>query len=313
MNVLNNNQLFEYLYVHAREINAKQINHSTQRHSIKHEYSIAFPCTAYRKNEHADSLFIKTLGLINHTGIIPFHYLETIINLKHQQKHALGEFFDLFLARLINHSYSAWLKNRPIRQHRNNSNPYYHKVIKSLIGSNTSNTQTHQFSVQQFSRLYTSATKNCACLESIITLYTQKRARVEENVGQWIEIDQSQKNPIGSEQKQPALGGLNYRIGTQLWDRQRHIRIHIGPLNLVELHQYLHNQAFISQLHQQIRSYLPQPLTYDIQFIIAKDNIKPIQIGNTNKASLGFTTWLYSKPLSRDQNNIILGEPHGPS
>jgi type VI secretion system protein ImpH len=318
MNTTEINRLFEKLH------NLKK-NRVTDRHhdsklpagnyTLKHHYSFAYPSAAFKQNNDHNDILVNALGILDHTGIIPHHYYESTMTLNHNQNHALGDFFNLFLPRLIELYYTGWLKNRPTRRHNEQENPYYYKVITSLVGlaPKKRDQDKHLFDDIAFSNLYTAATRNKANLTKIITLFTHKKTSIEENSGQWIELNQSDCSTLGGNKIKKALGGLNMRIGSKIWDRQQHIRIHIGPIRLNELSEYTDNNQYSSKLHELIRTYLPQPLTYEISITIHKDDIKPIQMGETNKAKLGLHTWLCTQGTTQHRTNITLGEPHGPS
>src|SRR5436189_6337567 len=77
---------------------------------------------------------------------------------------------------------------------------------------------------------------------------------------------------------------------------------------LLEKKNMLHLGPSFRRLCDWIRQYAGEHYSWDVQLVLAKDEVPVIQIGKAGR--LGWTTWLKSKPFERDAEDLVMSPSH---
>ena len=75
------------------------------------------------------------------------------------------------------------------------------------------------------------------------------------------------------------------------------LRIHIGPLNIDELQDYLPDGFVLRLFSEVIRLYIDRLLIWDCQIGVQSQTLTTTQFCNQKSAKLGWNTWLFSGKL----------------
>ncbi|MBN1578989.1 MAG: type VI secretion system baseplate subunit TssG [Chitinispirillaceae bacterium] len=100
--------------------------------------------------------------------------------------------------------------------------------------------------------------------------------------------------------EQGNILGESIYLGNSLRDRMNAIRIHIGPLMIDALREYLPDGKILELFGEVIRFYIDRLIIWDYKIGIYTSTMKTIQPGNRTSALLGWNTWLFSGKLKRD-------------
>jgi type VI secretion system protein ImpH len=302
--------LFYMIYCEDNKLNNFSNESFFKKVFFSHDIGLNYPSTTFRVNSDDNILRIKTttLGIVDQMGILPNHYLESLIYLKHANENALSDFFDLFLCKIIYLYYQSWKRNKLhlLNKQRRSAN-HYISITQALVGSNKCKADKEDVTYYQalYSHLYITKNKNKENLEILLNSILTTKVKVIENVGLWQALPIDLQTRIGSKTRSNNQLGINACIGKHFWNCQNNITIEIGPVNKKQYLSFLPDGQNHSMIHQLIRDYLPKHVNYEIHLTINKDDITSLKLNNSCK--LGIDTWLETKPHHQHKNNMILG------
>ena len=129
--------------------------------------------------------------------------------------------------------------------------------------------------------------------------------------GRWLELPPSSRCRLRGPRGSGELGQTTL-LGSRVWDCQLTIRIRIGPLGLSDVARFLPGGKSFQRLKDWIRLYCAQPFFWDVQMVVLKQQVQPIQLGGAEPEAgsgcgsrRGWTTWLPTRPLERDPEDLI--------
>ena len=75
-------------------------------------------------------------------------------------------------------------------------------------------------------------------------------------------------------------------------------------MKLAQLERFLPTGSSFKRLQDWVRFYVGDELTWDAQLVLDKNEVPKSQLGKAGR--LGWTTWLQTKPFSRDAEDLVL-------
>lgn len=78
----------------------------------------------------------------------------------------------------------------------------------------------------------------------------------------------------------------------------------MGPMGLAEFQRFLPGSDSLRRLVAWARNYVGDELLWDFNPILKKEEVPPLVLGAGTR--LGWTTWLTSRPLARDADDLKL-------
>ena len=242
---------------------------------------------------HNSKSVIKTtgIGLMDCMGILPNYILQLTIHQQLLKKTILLDFINIFNESFILLTYSARLQSQLHRQYElNPNNNQYSTTIHSLTGCNYErNCTLTENECYYYSAILNKRIINCADINWLLRDYFNIPVMVNSFTGQWKNINSSHLSCLGKHNN--ALGN-NTLIGRQYWTLSNKITVLLGPLNFKQFKNFLPLNLAITKMHAWLKKCLPAHITYDIQLILHKKEIPPMQLGINNNR-LGLTTWVY--------------------
>ncbi len=255
---------------------------------------------------------ISFMGLTGPSGVLPYHYSELVNERSKQKDYALKTFFDYFNHRSISLFYQASVKyNYPIEFERRNKNlrninDTFTNALLSLCGLGTEKLRNrmlvNDLSIAYYSGLFSQTTRTKYGLKSILSDYFKVTIKIEEVTGGWCRlIDESRTCLPGIFNKK----GTNTQLGktTILGSfaniAQSKFSIHIGPVPYSQINDFSPESDNIKKLNELTTLYIGQEHKFDLYLkVIFPKKPKPVCFGRSENLTLGWNTWLMSKPTS---------------
>lgn len=281
--------------------------------------SMAFaPATLAELRRREDGLppllLVQFLGLFGPNGPLPLHLTELARDRERKvHDQTLARFADIFHHRALSFFYQAWAQARPTVSFDRPEQDRFGDYLGSLAGLGIP--EMHQRdAVPDVAKLHyaghlASQTRHSCGLASIIGDYLRLPVVVDEFVGQWLDLSPDQQWRLGSSPESGAFG-ISTVLGARIWDQQFRFRIRIGPLSLKDYEHLLPGGETLPDLVALIRGYVGDEFDWDLNLVLAKDQIPPLALGP--QARLGWTTWSGERPTDEDADDLCL-EPmrHG--
>lgn len=188
---------------------------------------------------------ISFMGMTGCSGALPHFYSELVMQRLRYKDSTMRDFYDMFNHRLISLYYRAWKKYKPALNFANSHQDNHTKILALLSGGNA----PHQL---YFSGLFSRKTRNIADLRNILTFYLDCVVSINQFVGQWQPLKQSEQTRInsGGFAGQHARLGIDAIAGKQVWDISTKIEVIIEPKNEHQTARLLPQQELWNLAHQ---------------------------------------------------------------
>ena len=253
-------------------------------------------------------IYSRHFGLFGPNGPLPLCLTEYAHErILHHGDPTFTAFCNIFHHRLLSFFFRAWADahktvdfDRPDDQHWSN-------FAGSLIGLGM-DSLLRRDGVPDRAKLYFAGrlaqqTRNAEGLEAIVQDFFAIPTRIFTFVGRWLKLPPGSICKLGSSPETGSLG-LTLILGSRFWTCQLHFRLRMGPMNLAEYERMLPSGGSFRRLCDWIRLYTGEHYSWDVQLVLAKDEVPVVQIGKAGR--LGWTTWLKTKPFERDAEDLVL-------
>lgn len=245
-------------------------------------------------------------GLTGPNGPLPLHLTEYARERQRNQGDAtVKRFLDVFHHRLLTLFYRAWAEAQPSVSHDRPDDDYFAERLASLSGRGTAhllgqgplpdNARHH------YSGHLSAQTRYPDGLTAILAEYFELPVRIEEYIGQWLELPERSRLGV-----QASRLGEDLCLGTHVWDRQHKFRIVMGPLGLDQYLRLLPGGDRFRELAAWVVEYLGEELDWELNLVLQRDQVPPLELRGGER--LGFDTWL-GKP-AQDAADLHLAASH---
>ncbi len=264
---------------------------------------------------------VAFMGLTGPCGVLPAHYTSLLIERIREKDFALRDFLDLFHHRAISLFYRAWEKYRFYAAYERaeiaegpEGADLLTASLLSLVGLGTGglrnrmafDDQAFLFYGGHFSRRVPAAVS----LEQIVGDDLGLPASVRQFLGRWLYLDREDQSAMPS----PELpGGLNNQLGAsvllgeRVWDAEGKFRVRLGPMTRDRFRQFVPDGPLLRPLSQMIRSYVGPQFDFDVQPVLAGEEVPWCVLGSTDADAprLGWNIWIRSRPFERDVSDAV--------
>jgi type VI secretion system protein ImpH len=146
-------------------------------------------------------------------------------------------------------------------------------------------------------------TRHADGLQSILGDFLKLPVRVQEFIGHWLPLPRDCRWRLGRARATGTLGESTV-VGARVWDRQSKFRVRIGPVGLRDYERLLPGGVSLARVVAVVRNYVGDQLAWDLNLVLEQAEVPPIRLGAAGR--LGWTTWLTSRPLARDGDDLLL-------
>jgi len=233
------------------------------------------------------------MGLYGADSPLPAYFTETI--LWQGDESTRREFLDLFHHRLLSLLYRAWLKYRYALRFRPGGEDDLSRLLLGLVGVATEGCGAAvgmaPVHLLHYAGLLGSASHSARGLECLLAdELGGVVVVVDECTARWVVIAAEQLTRLGTA---TARLGETAVAGRWVFDRAGKFTITIGPVCLALFEALLPGGAALRACLALIHFYLRDPLAFDVQVVLRRDEVPPLRLGAADPAPrLGWTTWL---------------------
>jgi type VI secretion system protein ImpH len=241
-------------------------------------------------------------GLGGPNGPLPLHLTEYVRERQRNNADSTSKrFLDIFHHRLLSLFYRAWAEARPTVSHDRPDDDYWSARLAALSGRGMPSLLDQGLipdaAKLHFSGHLSAQTRYPDGLKAILEDYFGLPVEIEEYVGQWLELPERSRVAVSANQL-----GVDFCLGSHVWDRQHKFRIRLGPLKLDAYMGMLPDGVAFRHLVAWVAEYLGHELDWDLNLILEQLQIPRLQLNGQFR--LGFNTWL-GQP-AEDARDLIL-------
>lgn len=256
------------------------------------------------RDERPPRLEVRFFGLLGANGPLPLHLTE---HARQRQLHGGDATFVRFLD-IVHHRFSAlfyraWAQAQPTVSLDRPESDRFADYVGALCGIGQPALQKRDAVPDNARRFSAGAlvrqVRNAEGLENALTTYFQLPVAVEQFVGHWMRIEESDQSRLGA-----SSLGQNAVLGRRVWDRQSKIRLRVGPLDAAQYMDFLPSGSALPALVDWVRFYTGGELFWDVQLRLRRAEVPATRLGAGSR--LGWNAWLGERQESGDAEDLIL-------
>ena len=276
-----------------------------------------------------DQMTTSFMSMIGANGVLPRHYTQTLLDQGRSNDTATQEFYDLFHHRIVSLFYRAWEKTRfPIAWERTQRDPrttredLFTQSLYCLIGlgnaalretSETSSVSRNRLSFSDqtmlfFAGMFSHRPRTAISLQRMVATLFGVDCEVSQFQGQWLQIESSDQTRMQTALHPNGMNsslGMDAMIGDRVWNIDSKIRVTLGPLRYKDFVRFTPGEADFVRITQFVRSYIGPELDFEIQPILAAEDVPPTQLGGDKASRLGWMTWVLNAPRQEDTKDAV--------
>jgi type VI secretion system protein ImpH len=253
-------------------------------------------------------LEVLLFGLFGPNGPLPLHLTEYAKDrLRNSDDPTFSRFADIFHHRMLSLFYRAWANAQPAINFDRPDEDRYSTFIGATFGLGMPSLRKRDampdLAKLHYAGWFAAQTRSADGLKSIVADFFKLPASIQQFVGHWMEIPEEGRFRLG-ESPDTGVLGMTTIIGKSVWDRQNKFRIIMGPLDIDDYRRMLPGGNGLKRLIAMVRNYVGDELTWDLNLILKRKQVPPLTLGG--EGQLGWTTWMTSKPLKHDGDDLML-------
>lgn len=256
---------------------------------------------------------VQFAGLTGPNGVLPRHYTSMLIAQSRANNFSLERFQNLFNHRLISLFHRAWEKHQfPITVEDaavrgDQELDAFTRCLFALTGLGLEPTRKRMSiddrSLLFFAGHYARRVPTAAAIRDTVAEYFGVVVRVEQYVGQWLDIEPEDRSCFGTAQRPGGLNmslGVNAVLGDRIWYAQARFRLHLGPLGFREYCRFLPDQRGLRRLAELVRMHVGPQFEFDVVPILKAQEVPACELGADPAPRLGWTTFLTTQTPETD-------------
>ena len=250
---------------------------------------------------------INFMGIAGHGGPLPDPYSEIIIDRIRFQDHAFADFLDIFGHRFASISHRIHVKyNITLEMVKPHQTPVAHMIF-AIAG--ITDPETHEkglipaHSYLKYAGHLWRQPKSVNGLRTVLTDYFGLDMDIEEFIGQWLYLEDSQITKIGSSGSMNALSDTA-SLGDKACNCTQKIRIHIKSIALKSYTEFFPGGVLNQKISVFALQYLGDWCDFDFAVQLNQRDIPYTKLDST--AHLGWTSWLKVEKKKPEVKWVIL-------
>jgi type VI secretion system protein ImpH len=274
---------------------------------------VSFPASEIQGLDVRDGqprMAVNFLGLTGPQGTLPLTYSLYVAERARAGDNAMKEFFGIFDHRVLSLFFRAWEKTHVGNAQGDPTRDWLTRHLLDLVGLGGDALRGRMPFADDVLLFYTGLlglpTRPAAGLEQMLADFFGVPVTIEQFVGAWYPLERATQSELGDESSASSQLGLGAVAGDEIWDRQSRARIRVGPLTRRQYDDFLPGGSAYEPLRAMARLYTNDSIDFEIQLVLARDDVPPCQLGAAAPLPLSWMTWLSTAPLARDPDDTVL-------
>jgi type VI secretion system protein ImpH len=283
--------------------------------------SMAFPPSAVHFVERNGAsgppahMTVAFFGLTGVQGVLPLCYTEWLVARRAAKDNTLAAFFDLFNHRLVSLFYRAWEKHHPAVLYelgaiRNQQPDPFTHYLYDLIGMGTAGLRGRMLvrdeSLLRYAGLIRQQPLSASALRGILRDYFSLPVEIEQCIGDWYELEDSDRCYLDPESPRNQLGEAAF-LGTEIWNQQGLFRIRLGPLSFQRFLEFLPNGGSMARLVELTTYLAGQAMAFDVQVLLQAEEVPYARLSDEGQDAprLGWLGWLKTGSFANAADDAV--------
>ncbi len=258
------------------------------------------------------AMLVNFMGLTGPQGVLPHQYSMLVAERIRTRDNALADFLDIFHHRLLSLFYEAWRSHRFTIAREDGSRDRLAQHLGDLIGLGLDSCRERlpfpDEALIYRAGLLAGMPRGAVALEQLLVDFFDIPAEVDQFVGGWFTLEQTDRCVIGEDDDDGNMLGLGAVAGDEIWDQQSRVRVRLGPLDRKQYDSFLPGGTGHAALGALLRLYSHGQFDFEVQLVLAREDVTGLRLGHGDAAEqrLGWSTWICSAERDRDADETIL-------
>lgn len=253
-------------------------------------------------------LEVHFFGLMGPNGPLPLHLTEYARDrLRNSGDRTFARFMDLFHHRLLALFYRAWAVAQPTVNFDRPDQDRFARYVGALCGLGSpalwGRDAMPDLAKRYFVGLLAGQSRHAEGLETMAAGFLGLPVRIEQCIGQWMELPEQSRLRLGESAETGSLG-LSAVIGERVWERQQKFRLVLGPLGLADYERLLPGGQSFGRLVALVRNYAGDQYAWEARLLLRCEEIPSVRLGVSGR--LGWTAWLDADARVEDADDLCL-------
>lgn len=255
---------------------------------------------------------VRFFGLFGPNGPLPLHLTAYARERRlHKGDETLLRFADMFHHRLLLLFYRAWAQAQPTASMDRPGEDRFADFVGSMIGIGGPEWQGRDAAPQHaklfFAGILSRQVRNADGLQALVAGYLRVPVVVESFVGRWLRLLPNERTRIGrqgaSRRAATARLGTSAVLGSSVYDRQHHFRLHLGPLDGATFASLLPSGSALPALKALVTQYVGYEFGWDLQLELQPSERPALRLGSHGR--LGWTSWVGQRRIDHKLHVIL--------
>jgi type VI secretion system protein ImpH len=246
------------------------------------------------------------LGLWGPNGALPLHLTEyTLERERVARDGTFTAFADVFHHRVLSLFYRAWAESQPTVQMDRPVDDAFAHYVGALAGIDSEGLADRDALPDRFRRYMVgrlvAQARSAEGLIAFLAAFFAVTVAVDEFAVGWMTLPDEGRLRIGG--AMAALGSTAV-LGAAVRDAQHRFRIRLGPMPMADYRRFLPGGQALAELVAAIRFYVGDPLEWDLQLVLKRDEVPLPLLGRG--ARMGLSTWMGRYVDPDDADDVVL-------
>ncbi|HJV50509.1 MAG TPA: type VI secretion system baseplate subunit TssG [Noviherbaspirillum sp.] len=251
------------------------------------------------------------IGLTGPLGVLPRHYTQHVAEREiHQRDTAVRAFLDIFSNRAVTLFYRSWLRSRLHLQYEAGRMRGFLPQILSLAGLGLPGLNDRLVgeggitdeSLAFYAGALCERPRSALRFAQVVGEYFGVRCKVEQFVGQWLQLPEPECTRLGLEN---CTLGASALCGARVWDRQGKIRLQLGPMRKKQFNAFLPGGAAAAGLRRLFRLMAGTTIDCEVRLVLDRRDLASAVLGGVgDRTHLGWNGWLASRGSGADSHDV---------
>jgi type VI secretion system protein ImpH len=246
---------------------------------------------------------VRFFGLFGPNGPLPLHLTAYARERRiHKGDETFSRFADLFHHRLLLLFYRAWAQAQPTASADRPEDDRFAEHVGALLGVGGPEWRGRDAAPWParlaFAGLLARQVRNADGLQHLLSGYLGRAVRVESFAGRWMPLPLRERTRLGlataSRRHATCRLGASAVLGATVFDRQHHLRLHVGPLDLEAFEALLPTGSALPAVEALVAQYLGLEFDWDLELTLRGDAVPRARLGAHSR--LGWTSWIGERP-----------------
>lgn len=255
------------------------------------------------------------LGLYGVSSPLPTFYTEDLMDEAREDSSVIRDFVDIVNGPLYPLLFMSWSKYRlALRVVEDQSSADLERLY-CLAGMGDPAFRDRveaPYPLIRYAGLLTQSPRSALGLERLLSdAFEEPKLKVIPGIPRKAVIPEDQRLHLVAGKTEKRLGRNSF-LGRRIRDRMGKFRVRISPLHAEGFQAWLPDTPRFEKLRSLIRVYLDQPLSWELEVVLAEGEVSTARPGKTEWGRLGWNTWLFAKDRPEGGAGVVFrAKPRG--